>query len=51
MNDDFRDMMPPSEEFYASYGPPINDNGLTPSEQAEYEREYTAYLKEMERQE
>ena len=37
MNDDFRDMMPTSEEFYASYAPPINGNGLTPSEQAEYE--------------
>ena len=44
MNDDFRDMMPTSEEFYASYAPPINGNGLTPSEQAEYECEYNAYL-------
>ena len=52
MNDDFRDMMPTSQEFYADMPPaPIDENGMTPDERDEYEREYTAYLKEMEQQE
>ena len=51
MNDEFRDMMPTSQEFYGvSNGvEPTNDNGLTASEQAEHERDYNAYLEEMER--
>jgi hypothetical protein len=52
MNDDFRDMMPTSQELYADMAPaPIDENSMTPAERDEYEREYTAYLKEMEQQE
>ena len=40
--------MPTSQEFYASMAPvPVDDNGMTPDERDEYEREYNAYLKEM----
>ena len=48
MNDDLRDMMPTSEEFYANareeFGEVVTEDSLTPEEQAEYEREYNAYL-------
>jgi len=52
MNDDFSDMMPTCEEFYYDMAPaPTDENGMTPDERDEYEREYNAYLKEMEQQE
>tara|TARA_R110002020_G_scaffold97873_1_gene233483 strand:- start:1409 stop:1561 length:153 start_codon:yes stop_codon:yes gene_type:complete len=45
MNDDFSDMMTTSQEFYADMAPaPIDENGMTPDERDEYEREYNAYL-------
>jgi len=45
MNDDLRDMMPTSEEFYYDMAPvPVDENGMTPDERDEYEREYNAYL-------
>ena len=45
MNDDLRDLMPTSEEFYASMAPaPVDENGMTPDERDEYESEYNAYL-------
>ena len=51
MSDDLRDLMPTSQEVYgeSNGGEPTNDNGLTAREQAEQERDYTAYLEEMER--
>ena len=52
MNDDFSDMMTTCEEFYYDRAPaPTDENGMTPDERDEYEREYNAYLKEMEQQE
>ena len=62
MNDDFRDMMPTSEEFYADaraeFGEVVTGNKLvanlldhtigpiTPEEQAQHERDYNRWLDE-----
>ena len=50
MNDDFRDMMPTSEEFYADaraeFGEVVTEDSLTPEEQAQHECDYNRYLDE-----
>lgn len=45
MNDELKDLMPTSEEFYASMAPaPVDENGMTPDERDEHIRERNAYL-------